>query len=60
MCLGIPKITPQIIRALVKMGFKAIRIPVAWLNHLVYQKYPVIVKDIIHKKKFSRIGKIYI
>ena len=32
MCLGIPKITPQIIRALVKMGFKAIRTQVTWHN----------------------------
>ena len=40
-CWGNPKTTPQLISALVKMGFKAIRIPVTWHNHLVDQKYTV-------------------
>ena len=40
-CWGNPRTTPQLISALVKMGFKAIRIPVTWHNHLVDKSYTV-------------------
>ena len=40
-CWGNPRTSPQLIDALVKMGFRAIRIPVTWHNHLVDQKYTV-------------------
>ena len=40
-CWGNPKTTPELIDFLVKTGFKAIRIPVTWHNHLVDKKYTV-------------------
>ena len=40
-CWGNPKTTPELIDFLVKTGFKAIRIPVTWHNHLMDDKYTV-------------------
>ena len=40
-CWGNPKTTEAMIDGLVKIGFKAIRIPVTWHNHLVDDKYTV-------------------
>ena len=40
-CWGNPKTTEEMIDYLVKTGFKAIRIPVTWHNHLVDKKYTV-------------------
>ena len=40
-CWGNPKTTEAIIDGLVKKGFKSIRIPVTWHNHLVDDKYTV-------------------
>ena len=40
-CWGNPKTTPELIDFLVKTGFKAIRIPVTWHNHLIDDKYTV-------------------
>ena len=40
-CWGNPETTPELIDFLVKAGFKAIRIPVTWHNHLIDDKYTV-------------------
>ena len=40
-CWGNPKTTPELIDFLVKTGFKAIRIPVTWHNHLIDDRYTV-------------------
>ena len=40
-CWGNPKTTEAMIDGLVKIGFKSIRIPVTWHNHLVDDKYTV-------------------
>ena len=40
-CWGNPETTPELIDFLVKTGFKAIRIPVTWHNHLIDDKYTV-------------------
>ena len=40
-CWGVTKTSKEIIEGLVKKGFKAIRIPVTWHNHLVDNKYTV-------------------
>ena len=40
-CWGNPKTTPELIDYLVKTGFKAVRIPVTWHNHLIDDKYTV-------------------
>ena len=40
-CWGNPKTTEAIIDGLVKKGFKTIRIPVTWHNHLIDNKYTV-------------------
>ena len=40
-CWGNPKTTEAMIDGLVKIGFKTIRIPVTWHNHLVDDKYTV-------------------
>ena len=40
-CWGNPKTTPKLINYLVRSGFKAIRIPVTWHNHLIDNKYTV-------------------
>ena len=40
-CWGNPKTTEAMIDGLVKIGFKSIRIPVTWHNHLIDNKYTV-------------------
>ena len=40
-CWGNPETTEALIDALVKKGFKAIRIPVTWHNHLVDKTYTI-------------------
>ena len=40
-CWGNPKTTEAIIDGLVKKGFKSIRVPVTWHNHLIDNKYTV-------------------
>ena len=40
-CWGNPKTSPELINFLVKTGFKAIRIPVTWHNHLIDKKYTI-------------------
>ena len=40
-CWGNPETTPELIDYLVKSGFKAIRIPVTWHNHLKDKKYTI-------------------
>jgi endoglucanase len=40
-CWGNPETTEEMIKYLVKTGFKAIRIPVTWHNHLVDDKYTI-------------------
>jgi endoglucanase len=40
-CWGNPKTTEAIIDGLIKKGFKTIRIPVSWHNHLVDNRYTV-------------------
>ena len=40
-CWGNPKTTEEMIDALISKGFKAIRIPVTWHNHLIDEKYTV-------------------
>ena len=40
-CWGNPKTTAELIETLVKTGFKAIRIPVTWHNHLIDKNYTV-------------------
>ena len=38
---GNPKTTQEMILAIVKKGFKSIRIPVTWHNHLIDEKYTI-------------------
>ena len=38
---GNPETTQEMLDALVKKGFKAIRIPVTWHNHLIDKKYTI-------------------
>ena len=40
-CWGNPKTTEAMIDGLVKKGFKSIRVPVSWHNHLIDNKYTV-------------------
>ena len=40
-CWGNPKTTEAIIDGLIKKGFKTIRIPVSWHNHLVDKQYTI-------------------
>ena len=40
-CWGNPETTEELIDYLVKTGFKAIRIPVTWHNHLIDDKYTI-------------------
>ena len=40
-CWGNPETTPELIDFLVKTGFKAIRIPTTWHNHLIDKKYTI-------------------
>ena len=40
-CWGNPKTTEEMIKALVNKGFKSIRIPVTWHNHLIDENYTI-------------------
>ena len=50
-CWGNPKTTPELIDFVAKSGFKAIRIPTTWHNHLIDDKYTIDPKWMKRVKK---------
>ena len=40
-CWGVTKTSKEIIEGLVKKGFKALRLPVTWHNHIIDNKYTI-------------------
>ena len=51
-CWGNPETTIEMIDALILKGFRAIRIPVTWHNHLIDDKYTI---DPIWMKRVKRV-----